>query len=134
MLRFTRGEFARLLSRVSVPGACVGDRAGDRSHRPVDTSAKKIKSGQHFSRPARTAARRRIYARPVYIVSGCLNSGRQQEIRLRCDSRQACHCTGDPKPARADSRWLPEAGYEPAGSEKMGISRPPLLCRILACA
>ena len=41
---------------------------------------------------------------------------------MGCDSR------GDPKPARAELGplfWLLEAGYEPVGSEKMGISRPP---------
>ena len=32
---------------------------------------------------------------------------------------------GDPKPARADSRWLLETAYEPTGSEKTGISRSP---------
>ena len=32
---------------------------------------------------------------------------------------------GDPEPARADFSWLLEVGYEPVGSEKMGISRPP---------
>ena len=36
----------------------------------------------------------------------------------------ARHFRGDPKPARAGF-WLLEAGYEPVGSEKMGISRPP---------